>query len=105
MGEKKESLYEVLSPWAEADPVPYRAINPRINDLSGKKIGLFCNTKRVAEPTLKILEDRLKRKYPSAVTSWFFNTAPNQAIEEQPRKGEFENWLSGVDAVIAAYGD
>jgi hypothetical protein len=24
---------------------------------------------------------------------------------EQPRKGEFENWLKGVDVIIAAYGD
>jgi hypothetical protein len=105
MSGKTENLYEVLSPWADADPVPYRAINPRISDPAGKKIGLFCNTKRVAKPTLDVLEGRLKKKYPSANISWFFNTVPNEAIIEQPRKGEFEKWLKGVDAVIAAYGD
>jgi hypothetical protein len=98
-------LYEVLSPWADADPVSYRAINPRTNDLSNKKIGIFCNTKRVAEPTLKAVESRLKKNYPSAVISWFYNTVPNETIIAQPRKGEFESWLNGVDAVIAAYGD
>ena len=97
--------YEVLSPWADADPVPFRAINDRISGLAGKKIGLFCNTKRVAEPTLKVIEARLKEKYPSATFSWFYNTVPNEAIIEQPRKDEFENWLKGVDEVIAAYGD
>jgi hypothetical protein len=97
--------YEVLSPWADADPVPFQAINVRVSDPAGKKIGLFCNTKRVAEPTLKVIEDRLRKKYPSAAISWFYNTVPNQAIIEQPRKGEFEKWLKGVDEVIAAYGD
>ena len=97
--------YEVLSPWADADPVPFRAINARVNDITGKKIGLFCNTKRVAEPTLKVIENRLKRKYPSATFSWFYNRAPNEAIIEQPRKDEFESWLKEVDEVIAAYGD
>ena len=105
MSAKAENLFEVLSPWAEADPVPFRGINPRINDLAGKKIGLFCNTKRVAEPTLKVVEDRLKKKYPSTVISWFFNTVPNETMIAQTRKGEFESWLKGVDAVIAAYGD
>jgi hypothetical protein len=105
MSTKTEGFYEVLSPWAEADPVPYRAISPRISDLASKKIGIFCNTKRVAKPTLQVIEDRLKKKFPAAAFSWFFNTAPNEAIIAQPRKDEFDNWLKGVDAVIAAYGD
>jgi hypothetical protein len=105
MSGKTENTYEVLSPWADADPVPFRPINPRINDLNGKKIGLFCNTKRVAQPTLKVVEDRLKEKIPSVTLSWFYNTTPNEAIIEQPKKNEFENWLKGVDEVIAAYGD
>ena len=28
--------FKVLSPWAEADPIPWRGINERISDLSGK---------------------------------------------------------------------
>ena len=105
MSTKTEGYYGVLSPWAEADLVPYRAISPRVSDLANKKIGIFCNTKRVAKPTLQVIEDRLKKQFPSAAFSWFFNTAPNEAIIAQPRKDEFESWLKGVDAVIAAYGD
>lgn len=105
MNSQNEMMYEVLSPWADADPVPYRPINPRVDDLTNKTIGLFCNTKRVAEPTLKVVENRLKKNYPTATITWFFNTAPNQAMIEQPRKGEFESWLKGVDVIIAAYGD
>lgn len=98
--------YEVLSPWAEADPVPYRGIMPRIDNPDSSKIGLFCNTKRVSEPLLKVLEDRLKKRFPTVITSWFYNTVPNMKMVDQPeRKGEFEDWLKGVDTVIASYGD
>ena len=105
MSSKTDSVYEVLNPWAEADPIPSRGISARVNDLAGKKIGLYRNGKRAAEPTLKVVEDRLKKKYPTAAFSWFFNARANEAIVEQDAKKDFEDWLKGVDAVIAAYGD
>ncbi|OGO30106.1 MAG: hypothetical protein A2Z29_07310 [Chloroflexi bacterium RBG_16_56_11] len=102
---KTDNHYEVLSPWAEADPVPFRGISPRIADLAGKKIGLFRNPKRAAEPTLKVIEDRLKKRFPTATFSWFANTAANEMVTETRAKDDFEAWLKGVDAVITAYGD
>jgi hypothetical protein len=106
MANKEECVYEVLSPWAEADPVKFRGINPRLDNLKGKKIGLLRNSKRAAEPTLKVVEDRLQKKYPTATFSWFSNLTPNESMVEQKElKGQFEDWLKGVDAVIAAYGD
>jgi hypothetical protein len=33
-----EYQYDVLSPWAEVDPLPLRGISPRLDSLSGKKI-------------------------------------------------------------------
>ena len=97
--------YEVLSPWAEADAVPWRGINPRLSDLSGKKIGLLRNSKRAAEPSLKILADRLEKRFPGIQFSWFSNLTPNETAIAQPIKDEFEKWLVGVDAVITSYGD
>jgi len=105
MSANTENFYEVLSPWAEADPVAYRGISPRVGDPNGKAIGLLCNSKRVAPPTLKAVESRLKKQYPKASISWFYNTVPNETMDQQPRKGEFEEWLKGVDVIIAAYGD
>jgi hypothetical protein len=35
--------YEVLNPWAEVDPVPLKHITPRLDSLSTKTIGLYCN--------------------------------------------------------------
>ena len=32
--------YSVLSPWADADPIPLKGLGARINGLTGKKIGL-----------------------------------------------------------------
>jgi hypothetical protein len=101
----KDCVYEVLSPWAEADPVKFRGITPRPADLAGKKIGLLRNSKRAAEPTLKVVEDRLKKRYPAAEFTWFSNLTPNEALVEQEAKQQYEDWLKGVDAVVAAYGD
>ena len=103
--EKSGAFYEVLSPWAEADPVTQRGINPRLTDLAGKKIGLLRNSKRAAEPSLKIVEDRLKKRYPTLQFSWFANLTPNEMSITQDIKDDFEKWIKEVDAVIASYGD
>ena|SRR5208283_3112038 len=105
MTNKSLSEYEVLSPWAEADPTPFRGISPRIDGLAGKRIGLFQNTKRAAEPILEVVGRRLKEKFPTIEITEFTNPKPNEVIIEQDIKEKFENWLKGVDAVIAAFGD
>jgi hypothetical protein len=97
--------YEVLSPWAEADPIPFRGISPRVESLAGKTIGLFRNSKRAAFPIMKVVEKRLKEKFPTAEFTEFANLRPNEVIIEQDAKDKFEAWLKGVDAVVAAYGD
>jgi hypothetical protein len=105
MVEKSGNTYEVFSPWAEADPVPWRGINPRLTDLAGKKIGLLRNSKRAAEPSLKAVADRLKKRYPTIQFSWFANLKPNEMSIAQDIKDDFEKWIKGVDAVVASYGD
>jgi len=100
-----DCVYEVLSPWAEADPVAPRGINPRPDGLDGKRIGLLRNSKRAAEPSLKVVEARLRERYPTATFSWFANLKPNETAIAQGLKDEFEAWLKGVDAVINSYGD
>jgi hypothetical protein len=105
MTNKASSDYEVLSPWAEADPIPFRGISPRVESLAGKKIGLLRNTKRAALPIMHVIERRLKEKFPTAEFTEFGNLKPNEVIIEQEDKEKFEEWLKGVDAVIAAFGD
>lgn len=101
--------YEVLNPWADVDPLPLRAISPRLSDLAGKKVGLFANSKDVARPILKVVEQRLRERFPTAEISWYVPAAKYQynivQIERPENKSVFEAWLKGVDAVIAAAGD
>ena len=97
--------YEVLSPWADVDPVPVRGISPRIDSLEGKKIGLFANFKRAAIPIVTEIEKRLKEKYPNIETSLFHSTLPNVTETETINKEKFTAWAKSVDAVIGVVGD
>ena len=99
-----DGRYDVLSPWAVADPKPLRGIAPRIADLSHKKIGFFCNAKRAAHPITKVVADKLKTKFPGCELSWYFFTRVS-IPEIETNKDKFEEWIKGVDAVVAAVGD
>jgi hypothetical protein len=100
-----ETQYEVMSPWAEVDPVPLRGISPRINTLEGKKIGLFANFKRSARPQAAMVEKKLKEKFHTIQTSLFHSTLPNVTETETVNKEKFAAWAKDVDAVIAMVGD
>ncbi len=99
------AVYEVLSPWAEADPIPLHGLSPRLDKLDGKKIGLLCNSKRAAPLILDATEKLLKQRFPTATISRFFARSFSVSSLEKDREGEFNDWLKGVDAVIAAVGD
>ncbi len=105
MTNKPSSGYEVLGPWAEADPTPFRGISPRLDSLAGKRIGLFVNTKRAAKPTMQVLKKRLTDKFPDVEFTEFANLKPNETITEHGAKDAFEGWVKGVDGVITAFGD
>ena len=100
------SEYEVLSPWAEADPVPPRGLTPRFSDLAGKKIGLLSNGKRAARPILTVVEKRIRERFPTAEISWYFtqNAIGPQELDTENRD-KLEAWIKGVDAVVGAVGD
>jgi hypothetical protein len=103
--EKSSAVYEVLSPWAEADPIPLKGLSPRLDKLDGKKIGLLCNNKRAAPLILDATEKLLKDKFPNATISRFNARSFSVSSLEKDREGEFNDWIKGVDAVIAAVGD
>jgi hypothetical protein len=97
--------HEVLSPWADVDPIPLRGLSPRLNTLAGKKIGLFANFKRAAKPITDEIEKKLKAKYPDIQTSLFHSTLPNVTETETVNKEKFAAWAKGVDAVVGAVAD
>lgn len=100
-----ETEYEVLSPWADADPIPLRGLSPRLDTLDGKRIGLFANFKRAARPITDEVGRRLKQKYPTIQTSLFHSTLPNVTETETVNKERFAAWAKDMDAVVAAVGD
>jgi hypothetical protein len=105
LAKETSEQHEVLSPWAEADPVPLRGLSPRLDTLSGKKIGLFANFKRAAVPITTAIEKRLKEKYPNIQTSLFHSTLPNVTETETVNREKFIAWIKSVDAVVGAVAD
>jgi len=97
-----ELQYDVLSPWAEVDPIPPRGISPRVNSLAGKKIGLFYNMKRAAKPIQAYIEKKLKERFPDCQTSYF--EAPSQKYLSE-NKEKYAAWAKEMNAVITAVGD
>ncbi|MFC1970398.1 hypothetical protein ACFLV0_00430 [Chloroflexota bacterium] len=103
------SQYEVLSPWAEADPIPLKGILPRATDLTDKTIGLFCHAYKVASlPIFKVVERQLKDRFPELKISWFVDEKHSFAsIFESEDKAKVGEWIKeeGVDIVIVGRGD
>jgi hypothetical protein len=97
--------FEVLSPWADVDPIQLRGISPRIESLSGKKIGLFVNPKRAAMPIAESIEKRLKTMYPDVQTIVYRSNGANVNEIETENKEKFTAWAKGLDAAIAVVGD
>lgn len=100
------SQCEVLSPWAEVDPIPLRGISPRLADLSGKNIGLFINDKRASRPIQSVVERKLRERYPTINIS-YFHPGPGAEVDDVEKRGKssLEDWVKGVDAVVLAVGD
>jgi len=103
--DQRSTEYEVLSPWADVDPVPLRGITSRPKDLSGKKIGLFLNHKRAGHLSLAAFERELRERVPSATTSWYECTGHNIPEILTEGKAKFEAWVASVDAVVLAVAD
>ena len=98
--------YEVLSPWAEVDPIPLRGlVAARVDSLAGKKIGIFANYKRAALPIAKSLEKRLNTMFPDSETSIYHSTQWNVTESKTENRDRFKAWVTGVDAVILDVGD
>jgi hypothetical protein len=97
-----EYQYEVLSPWAEVDPIPPRGISPRVDTLAGKNIGLFVNMKRAAKPIRAYVDKKLKERFPDCQTSFFDAPSQKYLAENQDK---YAAWAKEMDAVITAVGD
>jgi hypothetical protein len=101
----QNTQFEVLSPWADADPIPLRGISPRIDSLAGKKIGLFVNPKRAALPIAESIQRRLVGMYPDAEIIMYRSYGANVNEIETKNKEAFTAWAKSLDVAIAVVGD
>lgn len=62
-----EPTCDLLSPWSETDALPLQGITPRLNDLRGKRIGLFMKSKVAAPPIQDAVEAELRMRYGSEI--------------------------------------
>jgi len=100
-----DSQYEVLSPWADVDPKSLQGISPRIDNLSGKKIGLFANYKRAAMPIARSLQEKFQAKYADSEFSIYHSTQWNVNEIETENGEKFKKWVEDQDAVVLLVGD
>jgi len=100
-------MYDVLSPWAEVDPTLLSGITPRVDDLRGKRIGLYANYKPAAVPIQDAVEAQLRSRFGSQVAiSRFVQTDSGDALSSEDHGARYTRWLQEeLDAVIVAVGD
>ena len=72
--------------------------------MDGRVIGLFINMKRSARPMAAEVRKHLAEKYPTARFSEF-HYDENADIQHAIQRPRYEQWLSGVDTVVAMVGD
>lgn len=96
--------YEVMNPWADVDPLALKGISPRPSELAGKTIGLYSTVrKRASLPINKVVEARLKERFPTIKISHFL--FDELGMSEYDSRARLAEWLKGVDAVVTAVGD
>ena len=101
------ATYDVLSPWAETDPLPLQGITPRLTELRGKRVGLYANYKRAALPIQDAVEAELRARYGREITITRFKQHGSSDIaSDDNERPQFLEWLDKeVDTVIVAVGD
>lgn len=98
--------YTVLSPWAASDYTEKRPINPRLDTLSGKTIGLYASFKEYHPFFMLELERQLAAAVPDAKFSHFTYIVDTQELSaDETWRPAFLEWLNGVDCVIGVGAD
>ena len=101
-----ESTYTVLSPWAKSNHLKKFPINHRIPDLRGKTIGLYASFKEYHPFFMQELERQLCKVLPETSCSHYTYIVDACEIKNDAKNYPlFQQWLSGVDAVIGVGAD
>lgn len=104
--------YQVLSPRGEVDPLKVIGLNPRVNDLSNKTIGLFATFKKHWVLILDEIGRQLQQRYTGIKIKRFQYTEDLNSYTQVAEIGKddkvkpvFDEWLRDVDIVFCANAD
>jgi len=95
---RAEVTLEVLNPRGEVAPKSILAPCPRIPDLSGKKIGVYWNSKAGGDHFWDVIEAEMKRKAPSVTIVRFGGPI-------EPSDAQIAAMTKDVDAFFFGVGD
>ena len=99
--QNKGARYEVLNPFGELESEPkYLGLNPRLDTIDGKTIGLFDSAKRSSPYVLGKVEKLLQERFPGTKISWFRKGTYKDVLWDEEKA-----WAEGVDGVIGMFGD
>ena len=97
---------KIYSPWAEVDNEGAIALNPRLDTLEGKTIGLYAHFKAHSPVMLQVVADLLHERFPTTkFKSIQIKVDTAEAVNLPEFDAELKEWLKDVDGVITAYGD
>ncbi len=98
-------VLHALSPWSEVDASIITGLSPRFETLEGKTVGLFADFMVLATHMLETVRKELAARYPTARFSFIQYTTETTNLAKDPVfKPRFDEWLAGVDCVLAFYG-
>jgi hypothetical protein len=89
---------EVQNPRGAIEPLPVNIPSPRIQDFNGKVVGLYSNGKDGMDNFYTVFTELLKKKYPTAKTSYL---SGGYFISDE----EVEKWVKQIDSFVYGVGD
>lgn len=94
----KQVEIEVLNPRGVIEPSPVYSPAQRVNELTGKTIGLYSNGKDGMDNFYHVFVELLKEKYPTVKTT---RLSGDYMINEKDAK----EWVPQIDTFIYGVGD
>ena len=89
---------ELLNPRGVVEAKQTLALTPRVTDLTGKRVGLYWNSKPGMDNFYTVFDELLKKKYPTATTSLLRGAF-------LIRDDDAEAWLPQIDTFVYGVGD
>ena len=94
--QSNDAVYQALNPVGDREASKYSGINPRLDTLAGKTIGLFDNAKRECPYVLAKIEKLLMKQFPDLKISWFKKGTYKAVMWDAEKE-----WAKDLDGVIA----